>query len=57
MFKKIITLLVISILNTAFANELSIDIGQTETVFNRISIPSSQSNELSLGSDDRLTSM
>lgn len=57
MFKKITIGLAISLLNSALASELSIDIGQTETVFNRISIPSSESDELSLGSDDRLTSV
>ncbi|MDP7321510.1 MAG: hypothetical protein QF441_12940 [Bacteriovoracaceae bacterium] len=54
--KKLILVLTFCLVNSVFASEISIDIGQTETVFNRISIPSSQANQLSLPEDESLTS-
>ncbi len=54
--KNLILVLTLCLVNSVVASEISIDIGQTDTVFNRISIPSSQTNQLSLPEDESLTS-
>lgn len=41
---------------SALASSLSLDVGQTSTVFNRISIPKSQSDQLTLPTEDTITS-
>lgn len=40
----------------AHSHTISIDVGKTETNFNRFSVPNESQNKLSLNSDDSLTS-
>lgn len=56
MKKTIIVILIVIFSITSFASELSLDVGQTTTNFNRFSIPKSQDNQLSFKETDALTS-
>lgn len=42
--------------NSLYASNINLDIGSTETVFNRVSIPKSKADQISLPTDDSITS-
>lgn len=54
--KKLWTLILISNSTLLFASELSFDIGNTKTIFNRLSIPNENANRITLPTDKSLTS-
>jgi hypothetical protein len=51
-----IFLLIICFIESAIAASMNVDIGQTSTVYNRFSIPKSETDKISLPTGDQLTS-